>query len=249
MNQYISAGNQWIFAFLFNIILIVFARGSSILTKSGWFHAGILGTILWGCLGFKGWISVVFYLICGSLVTKLGLKYKQNLGIAESRNGSRGPENVWGSASTGAFLAILSQIFTDNSNLILLGFCASFAAKLGDTFGSEIGKRFGKRTFLITNFRKVAPGTEGAISLEGTIASLFGCFLMTTFFFLISFIDKVSISLIILFSGFIATILESYLGAIFQARYKFLTNEFVNVLQTSLASTIAILFGYCLVNI
>ena len=45
--------------------------------------------------------------------------------------------------------------------LLLVGFAASFAAKLADTFGSEIGKRWGRRAVLITTLRPVPPGTEG----------------------------------------------------------------------------------------
>jgi len=29
------------------------------MTKGGWISAGILGTILWGCLSWQGWMSVV----------------------------------------------------------------------------------------------------------------------------------------------------------------------------------------------
>ena len=39
-----------------------------------------------------------------------------------------------------------------------------------DTASSEIGKAYGRRTFLITTLRPVPPGTEGAVSLEGTTA-------------------------------------------------------------------------------
>ncbi|CAI7830856.1 unnamed protein product [Closterium sp. NIES-54] len=53
-----------------------------------------------------------------------------------------------------------------------LGYVASFATKLSDTAGSEIGKAFGKRTFLVTSFQPVPRGTEGAVSLEGTLAGL-----------------------------------------------------------------------------
>ena len=62
------------------------------------------------------------------------------------------------------------------ANIVIfkVGFAASFAAKLADTFGSEIGKRFGKDTYLITSFEKVDRGTEGGVSLEGTLASFFG---------------------------------------------------------------------------
>ena len=114
----------------------------------------------------------------GSLVTKIGFKFKKEKGIAEKRGGKRGPENVWGSAATGLFLAMMTKINPASEVLLKVGFAASFAAKLADTFGSEIGKRFGKDTYLITSLKKVKRGTEGGISIEGTLASVLGSIFM-----------------------------------------------------------------------
>ncbi len=231
---------QWLVGFVLNTLLILILRRLPILTTSGWIHSGILGTVLWGCLGWKGWLSVVFYLILGSLVTKLGFSYKQKEGIEESRGGRRGPENVWGSAFTGTALAILIQFDIVSKQLLLVGFAASFAAKLADTFGSEIGKRYGRTAFLITTLKSVPPGSDGAISLQGTLASLLGSFLMTTFMYSLDFVQN-KISFIIVFtSGIIATLIESYIGAIAQFRYNWMTNEIVNALQTTLSALIAI---------
>jgi len=171
--------NLFIIGFCINFILIYIFCRIPLMTKSGWVSAGILGTILWGCLSWQGWISVVIYLLFGSLVTKIGFKFKKARGIAEKRGGRRGPENVWGSAATGLFLAIMTKFNAANVVMFKVGFAASFAAKLADTFGSEIGKRFGKDTYLITSFKKVERGTEGGISLEGTLASVFGSIFMT----------------------------------------------------------------------
>tara|TARA_B100000212_G_scaffold336821_1_gene310718 strand:+ start:291 stop:1022 length:732 start_codon:yes stop_codon:yes gene_type:complete len=232
--------NSFLIGFIINFILIFVFRKYPIMTKSGWISAGILGTLLWGSLGWTGWISVVLYLILGSLVTKIGFKYKNKLGIAEKRGGRRGPENVWGSASTGLFLALMIKLNLASLILLKVGFSASFAAKLADTFGSEIGKRYGKNTFLITTFKKVKKGTEGAISLEGTIASLFGSILMTYVMFILGFITIEKEFFIVSFSGFAATIFESFVGARFQDKYN-LSNEAVNSIQTSFSAILAIL--------
>ena len=236
MNVYL---NDFFIGFIINFFLIYLFRKIPIMTKAGWINAGILGTILWGCLNWKGWIGVVLYLLFGSIVTKLGYKYKNKIGIAERRGGRRGPENVWGSASTGLFIAVLIKLNIANESLLAVGFAASFAAKLADTFGSEIGKTYGKNTFLITNFKKVKKGTEGAISLEGTLASLVGSILMASIMFLLGVIKIEKQLIIVSISGFIATIIESFIGAKFQDRFK-LSNEIVNTIQTSIASIIAI---------
>ena len=226
--------------FIINFFLIFVFRYYPIMTKSGWISAGILGTLLWGSLGWKGWLSVFLYLLLGYLVTKIGFKYKSKLGIAEKRGGCRGPENVFGSASTGLLLALMVKLNIANLILLKVGFAASFAAKLADTFGSEIGKRYGKNTFLITTFKKVRKGTEGAISLEGTIASLFGALIMSFVMYILGFITIEKGFFIVCFSGFAATIFESFIGATFQDRFN-LSNEAVNVIQTSFSATLAIL--------
>ena len=98
--------NQFFIGFFINFILIYIFCKIPLMTKGGWISAGILGTILWGCLSWQGWMSVVIYLIFGSLVTKIGFKFKKEKGIAEKRGGRRGPENVWAQQLQDYFLPL-----------------------------------------------------------------------------------------------------------------------------------------------
>ena len=239
--SFLLEDGHWLWAFFLNFVLISISQQFPILTKSGWCHAGILGTVLWGCLGFLGWVSVAVYLCLGFIVTKIGFSYKQSKGIAEGRGGLRGPENVWGAAATGAILAISYQLLDKSwEQIIFVAFAASFAAKLADTFGSEVGKRWGKKTFLISSLKPVPPGTEGAISFEGTLASLFGSLLMALVMYQCLFITTLSTFLIVIFAGLFATLLESFIGAIFQDKVDWLTNEIVNTIQTTISAFTAI---------
>ena len=238
--QILTVESQWLYALIVNLILISLAQRLPLLTKSGWIHAGVLGTLLWGCLDWPGWTSVVIYLVLGSTVTKIGYKYKEKAGIAESRGGSRGPENLWGSAAIGTILALLIALGGDRF-ILLVGFAASFAAKLADTFGSEIGKRWGRNTFLITSFRPVPAGTDGAISLEGTLASVLGSFLMALSMAIVFQDSLPPFILLITLCGFLGTLFESVIGALVQGKFRWLTNELVNALQTAIAALIAML--------
>tara|TARA_B100000700_G_C14802010_1_gene741044 strand:+ start:107 stop:850 length:744 start_codon:yes stop_codon:yes gene_type:complete len=244
MISFIQFGSHWLFAFGFHVILISVVQRLPVLTTKGWFHAGALGTILYGCLGWNAWLAVVFYLVLGYLVTKIGFAKKQALGIAERRGGRRGPENVWGSAATGAIIAIFIKLGFGSHELLLLGFSASFAAKLADTFGSEIGKRWGTKTFLITTLRAVPAGTDGGISLEGTIASVFGSVLMTLVFSSLGLIGNSFYATIVICSGVVATLSESFVGAVFQNRLTWMSNELVNFFQTSFAALITVFGAY-----
>ena len=229
----------WAVAFVLNGALIALAQRLPLLTRSGWVHAGILGTILWGCLGWQGWLMVVSYLALGSLVTRLGLKRKQAQGLAEARGGRRSPANVWGSAAVGTALALLVGAGVGSSSLLVVGFVASFAAKLADTFGSEIGKRWGRTTVLITTLRRVPPGTEGAISLEGTLASAGGSALMTLIAGILGLVPMAPVALLVVGVGLLATLIESVIGAVAQRRLPWLSNELVNAIQTAIAAVLA----------
>ena len=230
----------WLSALLIHGVLIALAQRLPLLTRAGWIHAGALGTILLGSLGWQGWLAVVLYLVLGSAVTKLGFRDKQRRGLAEARGGSRGPENVWGSAATGAALALLIGAGVEPRSVLLVGFAASFAAKLADTFGSEIGKRWGRTTVLISSFRRVPPGTEGAISLEGTLASALGSLLMSVLMLALQLIPSWPLTGLVMLIGLVATLAESLFGALVQDRYDWMSNELVNALQTSLAAVLAI---------
>jgi uncharacterized protein (TIGR00297 family) len=241
-----QTASLWLTALVLNTVLIALAQRFPLLTRSGWCHAGILGTVLWGAMAWRGWLAVVAYLVLGSLVTKLGFARKQELGLAEGRGGRRGPENVWGSAFTGLVLALLIAARIGSPTLLLIGFSASFAAKLADTFGSEIGKRWGRTTLLITNLRPVPAGTEGAVSVEGTLASAFGSLLMTLVMAALGLLPSGAACALVLVVGFIATLLESLLGAVGQGRWPWLSNELVNGLQTGWAAGLAMAAAWLL---
>ena len=233
----------WIQALVVNTVLISLAQRTALLTRAGWIHAAALGTMLWGCLGWQGWLAVVAYLVLGSAVTKIGFREKQRKGIAEARGGQRGPENVWGSAAVGALLALGIGAELEPRSLLLIGFSASFAAKLADTFGSEIGKRYGRTTVLITTLRPVPPGTEGAISLEGTFASAVGSVLMTLVMWTLQLIPNGPMAALVMLVGLVATLGESLLGALVQERFGWLSNELINAVQTLFAAVLAMLLA------
>jgi len=231
---------HWLVALALNAVLIGLAQRLPLLTPAGWFHAAILGSVLWGTLGPQGWLAVVGYLLLGSLVTRVGFRTKQAEGLAESRGGRRGPENVWGSAATGTVIALLVPLLPERwTPLLLVGFAASFAAKLADTFGSEIGKRWGRTTVLITSLRPVPRGTEGAVSLEGTAASLVGGMVMAGLCRSLGLLADGRAWLLVSGVALVATLVESLIGATLQRRWRWLSNELVNGLQTLLAALLA----------
>jgi uncharacterized protein (TIGR00297 family) len=242
--------NPWIVAIALNTVLLslVALSPKKLLTGAGIIHAWILGVLIWGGLGWPGYAIVAAYFILGSGVTRIGLAEKEAAGIAEKRSGARGPENVWGSAAIAALcvLGVLILPHTPFSNqinmakpLLLLGYVASFCTKLADTCGSEIGKAYGKRTFLITTLQPVPKGTEGAVSLEGTLAGILAAILLGLLGWGVGLISGGQV-LICVIAAFIATNLESVIGATLQRQWDWLTNEAVNVVNTLIGAIVAV---------
>ncbi len=232
--------NPWIIALILNTILlgIAFLLPKKLLTPPGYLNAWLLGVIIWGSLGWRGYLVVLFYFFIGSAVTRIGFAQKEAQGIAEKRSGMRGPENVWGSALISSICALLS-LFTPWPHLFIIGYVAGFATKLADTTASEVGKAFGKRTFLITTLQPVPRGTEGAVSVEGTLAGMIGGFSISLLAWGLGLINITALLWCVL-AAFIATNLESVIGATLQSRYQWLTNELVNVINTLIGAAIAI---------
>lgn len=236
--------NPWIIGAGLNTILlaIVAIIPKKLLTPAGIFHAWLLGVIVWGTLGWSGYLVVGFYFIVGSGVTRIGMKEKEAAGIAEKRSGARGPENVWGSALIAALCAVGVLIVPDLKLLLCLGYVASFSTKLSDTTASEVGKAYGKSTFLITTLQPVARGTEGAVSLEGTLAGVVASVAIAFIGWGVNLIDILGIVWCVI-AAFIATNLESVIGATLQSKYTWLTNEIVNILNTLIGAVAAIIMA------
>lgn len=244
MLSLIGSINPWLMGVGLNAILlgIVAIIPKKLLTPAGILNAGLLGVIIWGTLGWQGYLVVVFYFIVGSGVTRIGMAEKEAAGIAEKRAGARGPENVWGSALIAALCALGVLFLPDFKYLLCLGYVASFSTKLSDTTASEVGKAYGKRTFLITTLQPVPRGTEGAVSLEGTLAGMVASIAIALIGWGVNLINPLGILWSVI-AAFIATNLESVIGATLQSKYTWLTNEVVNIFNTLIGATAAIILA------
>lgn len=247
------ASSPWLVAIALNTALaaIAWVVPKKLLTPMGLLHAWALGVLVWGTLGWTGYGVVMAYFLVGSAVTRVGFAEKEAAGIAEKRSGARGPENVWGSAATAALCALgvwaIAAVQPDGASswtaALLLGYVASLSTKLSDTCASEIGKAYGKRTFLITTLKPVPAGTEGAVSLEGTLAGILASLVLAVLGWAVGLISIAGVMLCVM-AAFVATNLESLIGATVQEELDWLTNELVNVINTLIGALVAMaLYG------
>jgi uncharacterized protein (TIGR00297 family) len=123
---------------------------------------------------------------------------------------------------------------------------------MADTMASEIGVLSPQPVMITNPLEKVEPGTDGGVSLEGTIASLlssvsismlsFAAFLLLieeSHPFYSSF--KVDYWYISSFFGFFGCVIDSLLGATLEKR-GILDNNGVNFISISVAVILSLLF-------
>lgn len=243
------ADNPWIVAIALNtaLIAIAFLLPKKLLTPAGYANAWLLGVIVWGALGWRAYAVTLFYFFVGSAVTKIGMAQKEAYGIAEARGGVRGPGNVWGSALTATVCAlgiVVLQLLYPAAlpqwqPLLALGFVASLSTKLSDTTATEVGKAYGQRTFLITTLQPVPRGTEGAVSLEGTVAGVAGSIALAAVALVVGLISLKGVAVCAI-AAFIATTVESVIGATIEEKVTWLTHDFVNIINTTVGALLAI---------
>ncbi|CAM9898474.1 unnamed protein product, partial [Ectocarpus sp. 8 AP-2014] len=101
---------------------------------------------------------------------------------------------------------------------------------------------YGKHTFLITTFKPVAAGTEGAVSLEGTLAGVVGSIIISGFAGAAGVVTAKALPACLI-AAFVATNFESVLGATTQGKVPWLTNEVVNFVNTVVGAAVGVGLG------
>ncbi|KAL8512198.1 hypothetical protein ACS0TY_018599 [Phlomoides rotata] len=249
-----SSPPTWESALLTNAL--IFLLGSPILVSglslSGIVAAFLLGTLTWRAFASSGFLLVASYFIIGTAVTKVKMDEKEAQGVAEKMKGRRGPGSVVGSSAAGCVCAVLSIYGVGGdefTRLWVLGFVASFCTKLSDTVSSEIGKAYGRTTYLVTTLKIVPRGTEGAVSVEGTFAGILASVLLASVGCLLGQINVLQ-AVICVIASQIANLGESIIGAVFQEKdgYQWLNNDAVNVINISMGSIFAILIQQLLLQ-
>ena len=200
----------------------------------------IIGTIIYAGAGTGAWLLLLVAFAAAAVTSRIGYKRKLQLGIAEERGGRRGAANALantGVAALGAVLAVASPYHVE----ALLAVAAALIAGSSDTVASEIGKAFGRRTFLVVGFRPVPPGTSGALSIEGTAAGIAAAALLALVAVRADLIPA-SMLLVVVVAATAASLLESALGATLEGP-RVLNNDLLNFINTAAAAGIALLLA------
>ncbi len=229
------------------IAIVGLALFLNFLTVDGAGSAIVIGTVSFGLGGWIGAYAILFFFIGTHIVTRI-LYRKESPDFLEKRySDRRNGSQVWSNGFL--FTALLFIWYFTKMDLWLFVAMGALATSLSDTWASEVGESLSSgNARMITTFKKVPAGTDGGISLQGTLFGFFGAFLFTVgFLFLYGQPLNWTLLLAISIGGFSGCIADSYLGALFQnkcedsdSRYS-LSNNNVNTISTVIGA--AVTFG------
>ncbi len=200
---------------------------------------GIAGTL--ACLaiylgaGPWGLLAVVVVFVLTWLATRYGYDRKRQMGTAEEREG-RTALQVRANLGAGAVCAVVAAAGWKPA-IFLAACAAALAEAAADTVSSEIGQASGGNPRLITTWKLVPIGTNGGVSLGGSLAGAAAA-LIVSLAFLPAAIFPSRWFFAPALAGFLGMLMDSVLGAWLERR-SLLTNNSVNLLSTSIAALLS----------
>jgi uncharacterized protein (TIGR00297 family) len=206
---------------------------------SGAIAGGAVCFVLYLSAGPGAFAALVSVFILTWIATRLGYPRKRRQGTAEKPDG-RTARQVLANLAVAAACTAISAL-TSEKAAFLLAASAALAEAAADTVSSELGQIRSETARLITTWEKVPAGTDGGISLAGTLAGVIAAAavsLVCVWTGLMPF-KWLGVSLTAAIAGMIA---DSYLGAALE-RQGLLNNESVNFIGTVIAAGMAFFFS------
>lgn len=196
-------------AFLLNLLTLDGARASV-----------MLGLVAFGFGGIEPAVLLVAFFVTSNAI---GLFFSKDpnkplSSVIDRRNGTQ----VW---SNGFWFSLYLCIwYILKADMFFVAAVGAIATACADTWATEFGTRIGGKTVLITDRKVVDPGTDGGISFAGTSMAFSGALLigLLTLLFDKNFATLTVISIVI--GGFLGSMIDSWLGAVFQTGNKRLPN-------------------------
>jgi uncharacterized protein (TIGR00297 family) len=216
------------------LVLALRATQKRTLTRAGATVGFVVGFLLVST-GLRGFVLFFFYQL-GSLATRYNQRAKAALDVTCAEASVRGARQVLAVSLIAVVLSLYHALvygseraFTNANGAqtkLACAVLAHHATSMGDTLASELGMLSKSPPVLIIKpWRGVAPGTNGGVTLFGTVCSLVGgaiIGLLTAAMDACSGIRPIQWMKLCLFGamcGGLGSIVDSFMGATLQATY------------------------------
>ena len=206
-------------------------------SRSGAIAGALACFALFAAAGPGAFAALLCLFVVTWLATRLGRARKLRLGTAEHGEGRTGAQVL---ANLGTAVACGLLYASSNQRLFLLAMTAALAEAASDTVSSEVGQAFSEHARLITTFEPVPAGTDGGITLVGTMAGVGGAALVSLACTLTGLLP-VRWLWMSAACGVLGMLADSYMGAWFERR-GWLNNDAVNFISTAVAAALSVMF-------
>jgi len=224
------------YIYLFPIALALLALSARSLDFKGALVAMIMGLAVLKSQDLY-WLSLLLvFFVVGTMATKIKAEHKKQYGLYQK---IRSTENVIGNGGMALLMALIGNFY---------GFAGALSTATADTLSSELGILSKKKPRLITSFKRVKTGTDGAISALGTAAEIGGALIICIFILVFNYygaftgLDIWKVLAITFFSGLFGCTVDSLLGATIERRGIF-DNAKTNFVATLSGAAFAILLS------
>jgi uncharacterized protein (TIGR00297 family) len=212
----------------------VLARALRGVNRSGAVAGGLACFLLFAGAGPVAFATLAVLFLMTSVATRLGYRRKLALGLAERREG----RNAWQILANLGVSALGSVVFSATGNRVwLIAAVAALAEAATDTVASEIGQYRGPDARMITTWELVPPGTDGGITIPGSIAGLAGGVVIAAVASVGGILPRAQLWIPVA-TGFAGMLIDSILGATLQRR-GWISNQAVNFFATLAAAMLA----------
>jgi uncharacterized protein (TIGR00297 family) len=186
--------------------------------------AGWIVAFVSALAGLEFLLTLLFFFVSSTLFTKMGARHKMKIDAEYKIGGQRNCIQVFANGFAGTIASLLFVLSEDTQrrSMFAAAFVGHYACCCGDTWASESGTAFSHKflttPILITTLKPVPSGTNGGMSLVGTLASAAGGAAVGAVFSIASsgLWDPSRTILIGCAGGFGGSLLDSVLGAVLQ---------------------------------
>lgn len=187
------------------------------LNAGGSILAFLMGTIIFGFGGWAYSLPILGFFTFSSILTKIGKTKKRGVMLSYQKSGPRDFYQALANGGVATIIVLIASFYKIDS--LFYVYIAAIGAATADTWGTELGIFSKGKPFLITNLKRVLPGTSGAISFLGSVSALLGSFVIVLIghmFYYFSLNQIILVSLI----GFSGSLFDSLLGATIQGQFE-----------------------------
>jgi uncharacterized protein (TIGR00297 family) len=204
---------------------------------SGAIAGALVGVLILACAGWPAWWLLGSTFLVTTIATKLGASRKSAMGIAEPKRGRRGAGGIVANTAVAAIAALLiaADPAAPTPRMML---AAALITAGSDSVASEIGKAWGRTTRVIWTGRRVPPGTDGAVSMTGTMAGMLSSFALSGAAAALALLNARAVASVAL-ASVVASLLEGILAVTLERR-GWLDNDGVNFVATGLGAALAV---------